>query len=177
MITLARRGVASTLVAALWAVPAWAGVLDDVQGDDPQWTEQAPEGLPPLPDSGTLEAVILTGAGRHSHFVERSSLKVGEDGVVRFVLVLKPENGPRQSSYVGLRCRTGQWKTYAYSTQNGPWRAVSSPLWEDVERKIRDSVRSDLYRHYFCAGSAVAGDAKQLLQRLRRPPVVSKPRY
>lgn len=167
-------GVFAALLLA--TAPVRAGLVDDLQGEDAKWTEQVPEALPPLPDEGALEPITLTGPGRHRHFVARQSVKVGADKVIRFVLVVKPAQGPLQSSYAGLRCRTGQWKTYAYAAAKGPWRPLAAPVWEDVESKSFDSVRSDLCRHFFCAGTAVAGNAEQLLLNLKRPVTVNKPR-
>lgn len=168
------RWMLAALVMTCSAAGLHAGVLEPLSKDDAEWVEQPVETQPALPEAPALEPFTLEREARHRYFVDRRSVTLGEDGVIRFVLAIKPSEGRVQSSHVGLRCATAQWKTYAVVTADGAWRRLPNASWENIEAKGRDSVRGDLYRHYFCSGRGPAGTPDILIRRLRvpfRPPV------
>lgn len=158
----------SALFGALWASCAWAGLLDPIESDEPAVAEQDVTDLPAPPEEVFLQPFALEGEARHRYYIDRRSLVIGGDGIVRFSLVIRPQTGRLQSSYAGVHCRAGEWKTYAVITTEGQWRRLSAPAWESIEIKRRDSARGDLYRHYLCLDGMPSGTPEQMLRTLGR---------
>jgi hypothetical protein len=55
-----------------------------------------------------------------------------------------------------MRCKTSEYKVYAYGTQDGKWASVKEARWQDVGR-TQSSFRFGLWVDYFCESEAVAG--------------------
>jgi hypothetical protein len=89
-------------------------------------------------------------AGPDFHFlIDASSLSVGSDGVVRYVLVARSPAGAENVSFEGLRCRDGDYKIYATGSANRSWLSVPKPRWRPVEQGA-GSWHKTLANDYFC---------------------------
>ncbi|HYW56351.1 MAG TPA: CNP1-like family protein [Polaromonas sp.] len=64
--------------------------------------------------------------------VDPASISIGEDEVVRYVIVATSPTGVRNVFYEGIRCATGEYKTYARQNNEGVWNKVSNPEWRSV---------------------------------------------
>jgi DNA-binding beta-propeller fold protein YncE len=62
--------------------------------------------------------------------VDPSSITVGGDGVVRYVIVMTNATGSVNAVYEGIRCITDEVKTYARWTSSGTWSVASDPQWK-----------------------------------------------
>ncbi len=138
--------------------------------DAQPWVETEVKDLPIYPDESALLPVTLLGSARYRYFVDSRTISIGEDGVVRFSLAIKTEAAGHQMSYVGIRCQSREWKTYAFGVSSGKWRRPVKPTWELIERKTQENHRHELYSTYFCSGNAASGNEKKLLANLRTPP-------
>ena len=103
--------------------------------DDPDWKESA--ALPPpafdfgklIPFTGAVSSPLVYG-------VDPASIRISkEDGVVRYVLVATGSSGARNVIYEGIRCATGEFKTYARYSSDGRWNDYWVPLDVVVEFK------------------------------------------
>ncbi|RXZ44467.1 CNP1-like family protein [Crenobacter cavernae] len=75
---------------------------------------------------------------------DASTLSVGDDGVVRYVLRQTSPSGAKNDSLEGLRCRTRELKSYAFGDAvNGRWIESLKPAWRRIE--IDDRVRKALH--------------------------------
>jgi hypothetical protein len=54
-------------------------------------------------------------------YIDRNSVSIGSDRVVRFSVVIKSASGVLNTSYEGMRCKTSEYKVYAYGAENGEW--------------------------------------------------------
>lgn len=149
-----------------------AGVLKSLSSEEENWTEEPPnlKAHTAAVDEKAMQEFALILDARYRYFIDKGSLSVEKDGVVHFTLAIKTQSDRLQVSHAGLRCATKEWKTYALASSDGTWRELPGARWELIEPKSRDSYRSDLYWRYLCAGGAPAGDAEDLLQRLRKRP-------
>ena len=99
--------------------------------DNLDWKE---EKEPPAPAYSTTNVLAL----EMPHFVtvkigiDPNTIKVGDDGVVRYVAVMTNASGNSNAVYEGLRCLTGEVKTYARAGSSGVWSPASNPVWRDV---------------------------------------------
>ena len=60
-------------------------------------------------------------ASAYQIYVDATTITVGDDEVVRYVLVLKTAGGASNVSYEGLRCTARDRTTYAFGRNDGTW--------------------------------------------------------
>jgi hypothetical protein len=128
---------------------------------------------PPYPLDGNLIEFKARGVSTNRFFVDGASLSVGEDRVIRFVLVVETLEKARNVSFAGLRCESKEWKDYAFANADRSWRVEQNASWRPVEDRSRNNHQYTLFRDYFCYGGVMsggpAGDAKMLVRNLKYP--------
>jgi hypothetical protein len=124
----------------------------DASGDRP-W-EEAQVQIPPLYDRKDLEEAVITQVQEgFSVLVDKKQLSVGDDGVLRYWLVLRSEQGAVNAYYEGMRCGTGEYKTYAFVVGRKNDRQVKpmpNARWQELKRVRGPNFRWELMRDYFC---------------------------
>lgn len=122
-------------------------------GDDTvAWQEQSSE-LPPLPKASDLLTFKVDEAKkRFNYFIDRTSLSAGEDGVMRFSLVIESKSGVKNSSYEGIRCNTKEYKVYAYGSKK-VFKMVRKPTWRPI--LPRHQYYTALFHDYLCSSQGV----------------------
>lgn len=152
------------------ALAGWGDFEYDFDADKKPWQEVLAQ-LPAYPKTGQLIAFVVSGATRHKHFVDDASLSAGEDGVVRYTVVVKTEGGAENVSFEGLRCTTGERKLYAFGRPDGQgggsWSRNRYARWEPIQARLATSYQRELFFHYFCTVDG-AGDMKVMRDALRR---------
>lgn len=90
MNSLLAQSVRAGLVALMsFSMPAFAGLLVDA---DPDWKEGAAE-MPAAPQDAGLRSFDIGSTSPNAFFVDEQSVSVGEDGVVRYTLVVRTPGG------------------------------------------------------------------------------------
>ncbi len=127
--------------------------------------------LPSYPqDSGLLEFLPRRNSANH-FYIDRDSISIGADRVVRYSAVIKSASGALNTSYEGLRCKTSEYKVYAFGVENGTWAKVPDVQWRKIPRMNGD-FRFTLYKDYFCDLAAIAGrNEKDLIANLTGNPL------
>ena len=143
--------------------------------EEETWKEQDLK-LPPYPQDKNLLPFKLTGAPTTNRFyVDGTSLSIGPDKVIRFVLVVRTLGNATTVSYSGMRCATGEWKDYASGRDNGTWAVNEGAQWERMVHRDHNNYQETLALDYFCysgvMSGGIMGDAKALVNRLKYPPV------
>ena len=115
--------------------------------DKPAAEEQAE--LPAPPAAANLLEFSVGEAEGFRFFVDRTTLSIGKDGIVRYTLVARSPEGAQNVSYEGLRCATADYRTYAFGRADGSW-AASRSGWRSLEGSAQQRWRTTLYRDYFC---------------------------
>jgi hypothetical protein len=64
--------------------------------------------------------------------VDPDTIVVGNDGVVRYVVVMRNTTGSITAVYEGIRCITDEVKTYARLNSSGEWVLQQKPVWKAV---------------------------------------------
>ena len=77
------------------------------------WQEQKEVDLPAFPNQADLAEFYVSSAATNKFFIDASTLAVGADGVVRYVLVVKASGGATNVSFEGINCKDRSWKLYA----------------------------------------------------------------
>lgn len=133
---------------------------------DKPWLEITVQ-IPPTPKAENLIQFEVGPTATHRFFVDARSLAIGSDGVIRFTSVLKTAGGAENISYEGIRCTSMEKKTYAFGHKDGKWTRSRRDQWEPITRTIANSYHAVLAQEYFCSSKVIAGNAEELLDRLR----------
>lgn len=127
--------------------------------------------LPAYPDDAALIEFRPRGHSKNRFHIDRNSVSLGADRVVRYTAVIKSPSGVANVSYEGLRCKTSEYKVYAYGTRNGNWTNAREPKWQGFDGTTAN-FRYSLWVDYLCDSEAVGGrNAKDLIARLEGDPL------
>jgi len=110
------------------------------------------------------------GASAHRFYVDARSLSVGEDGVVRYTLVIKAAGGATNVTFEGIHCELRQQKYYAVGRADGSWVRARNPQWRRIESQDINRHHSVLYWDAFCSGKQPHKSVREVLQLLRNSP-------
>jgi hypothetical protein len=144
------------------------GMQADVGGviDEKDFKEADVE-LPAYPGESDLMEFQLRRNSINRYYVDPKSISIGPDRVVRYSAVIKSQSGVLNTYYEGIRCKTSEYKVYAYGIKNGEWTTVRASQWRKIDRSSVD-FRFTLYKDYFCDVEAIAGrNEKDLIANLR----------
>jgi hypothetical protein len=133
---------------------------------------EAPK-LPPHPqDSALLEFIPRRNSSFH-FYVDRDSLSIGADRVIRYSVLARSPSGAVTVSYEGMRCKTSEYKVYALGTDGAQWARAREVQWRKIPRMSAD-FRFALYKDYFCDIESIAGrNEKDLIANLKGNPLGS----
>lgn len=123
-------------------------------GDDEPWKEL--DVSPPTYPSDTDLIEFDTGpTNRNRYLIDGSTISPGEDGVVRYVLVLRTPGGATNVSFEGIRCDTKEFKLYALGRMDRTWSSVKISAWQRIEYNEVLPYRAMLFRNFFCASGPI----------------------
>lgn len=124
--------------------------FNDYEFEEKRWEEVEAQ-LPPAPQPQNLAKLVAGITMPHRYLLDRSSLALGADGVVRYIIVVETTGGARNVSYEGLRCDTKENKLYAFGKPDGSWAKNKYARWNPITVR-GNSYAALLYNEYFCAG-------------------------
>lgn len=163
---MAIRGLALALLALLGASFQARADFDE-EYETRQWHEIEFE-LPPAPQSANLLPFYVSATTTNRFFVDGSTLTVGSDGVVRFVLVVLSSEGGRNVTFEGMRCETRERRIYASGRADGAWSKSRRDEWVRIQDAHANRHHVALFIDYFCPDGMIvrsADDARQALVR------------
>jgi hypothetical protein len=115
------------------------------------WKEDDVE-PPAFPKPENLLEVYVSAIATNKYFIDATTLAVGADDVVRYVLVVKTSGGATNVSFEGMRCKELTWKHYATGGSDGTWtksRATRAE-WRPIENKPVNRHHAAISRDLFC---------------------------
>ena len=146
------------------AASTWEADFDE---DIKSWKEIQAQ-IPPYPKDQNLILVEAGSETSHRFYVDAASLTVGEDGVVRYTMVVKTTGGATNVTFEGMRCRTREQKLYALGHKDGTWARARDPKWQRILRRDLTPHHWVLFREFFCAQPTKPTPPKQAIEALRR---------
>jgi len=169
---------ALTALSAVTAVVAFAASTIAPQSDRwEQWGVDFDEGkkswkeiegmIPPYPRPEHLVPFEGGGASPHRFFIDAQSLSVGEDGVVRYTLLVRTAGGATNVSFEGMRCETREQKYYALGRADGSWVRARNPQWRRLVTQSVNRHHDVLYADVLCLGKSPITTTREALQRLK----------
>jgi hypothetical protein len=132
------------------------------------WKEEESE-PPAFPKQENLVEVYVSAVASNRYFVDASTLAVGNDEVVRYVLVVKTSGGATNVSFEGMRCKNPVWKHYATGGRDGTWTKSRATRieWRPIENKPVNRHHAALSRDLFCPQGSPIRTAEEGRNALR----------
>ena len=124
--------------------------------------------LPPYPQQKDLLEFSAGPVGSHRYFIDKQSILVGADGVVRYSVVVRAAGGATNTTYEGLRCATGQKRLYAVGRGDGKWVEAKSSDWTEIRARSPNEYQATLFADFFCPGRLIVRDREEALWALQR---------
>ncbi len=153
----------TTVAATLLVASSQAGLL----GQDAPRQEIDVE-PPGQFDLNTAEAFEMPGDQRLRYAVVPETLQIGDDGLLRYVLVATSSGGGQNVLFEALDCKRGEHKTLArWSSYQKRWTPVQTPNWEALS-EARSVASQVLANGIFCHNNLVLGSREQMLRELKR---------
>lgn len=118
-------------------------------GSGKDWVEGQVE-PPAFPKDADLVEFHVSAGAANRFMVDASTLSVGEDGVVRYVLVVRTPGGATNVTHEGIRCKTGEYKLFASGRSDGTWARSRTSAWRPIENKPVNRHHAVLNRDLFC---------------------------
>jgi hypothetical protein len=122
---------------------------------------------PPFPRSENLAEFSVSPASGFRFFVDRTSLAVTKERIVRYVFVARSPSGVDNISYEGINCREGEYRIYAVGRPDGTWSGRPGE-WRPISRQSVERWHNALRDEFFCPGGIAIGDAAEGLLALQR---------
>jgi len=124
--------------------------------------------LPPYPKPENLVEFNAGPADAKRIYVDTTSISIGTDEVVRYVLVVKGTGGGSNVSYEGMRCWTWDRITYAWGGNDGSWsRSRQSEMTRMPTSSTLRYYRA-LAEEVFCRKGEIAGAPADMVAALKR---------
>lgn len=144
-----------------------AGVGAQIVPADPDWKELDAPPPPPLRTEGLISLDVRGTTLRFG--VDPASIAIGEDSVVRYVVVARSDSGTVNAMYEGLRCQTGEVKVYAHHQPSAGWVPARSTDWRPINDNRHARYSLLIARQGACLGHAVNRPASRIARDLASP--------
>ncbi len=159
--------------------------FDSEFDSDNTWTELQVE-LPAYPKTENLLPFDAGPASDNLHYIDAPSIVVGEDGIVRYTLVIKSPEGAMNVSYEGMRCATDgaresaraqllilgfqitEKRLYAIGRDDKTWVRARISKWEELEDISQHYAQRALSRYFFCPVNIIVRNKEEAIQALKR---------
>ncbi|MFT4191493.1 MAG: CNP1-like family protein [Comamonas sp.] len=136
--------------------------------DAPKTWVESPAPPPPAIDLQRLIPVYVGPASSLSYGIDPHSITIdGKDRVVRYVIVARSTSGTVNVLYDGIRCETGEIKTYARAGADGQWRPQDKAQWRDIDGRLSAAYGVALIEGGLCIGKVPNGPAARIIDALR----------
>jgi len=143
-----------------------------LNGEAPWAESEIPN--PPAFDIGKLVTFDVPSSPGLVYGVDPAAIQISrKDGVVRYVMVATSLSGARNVMYEGLRCATGEFKTYARYSLDGQWKAAPDAQWRTVFGNMPSKHALRFARAGACDGAAAATTVDIVVSRLKNPNYLS----
>jgi hypothetical protein len=163
---VAAWAMASGLLIVLPAASQWKDWDYNLDQEKKPWEELQTQ-IPAYPKQENLLKFYAGAASPHSYFVDSASLSVGDDGVVRYTLLIRTSGGATNVSFEGIRCEGRELKIYAFGRTNGEWSRARDSQWKRIEARDVNDYHRLLHGDYFCPSKKHAAPLPQILNTLK----------
>lgn len=145
-----------------------AGTAFAQMAENPDWEEsEAPP--PPAYQESRLIDIEMPPYVNLRFSIDPGTITITGDGVVRYVVVARSrrQGDATNAFYEGIRCATGEIKTYARSNA-GAWDLVENAEWKRI-RDMKSSYAQAISSQAVCRGRAPRASVGDMVDQLRNP--------
>lgn len=135
---------------------------------DPEPWREAEVAPPVAFSTDQLQSFEVMQGSSLNYGIDPKTLSVGEDGVVRYVLVARSTSGALNVLYQGIRCQTGEAKTYGRWDNQSRWNTSRSDDWQQLSFKGPTRPAMMLARAGVCEGRTITGNPQKILNTLKK---------
>ncbi len=153
------------LAAGAAAAAGWGADQFQFEENKP-WVELQRQ-LPPYPKAENEVEFYVGPATPHHFFLDKHSINIGADGVVRYTLIVKAAGGAENVSFEGIRCTSKEMKIYAIGGMNGQWVEPLHSEWRNVSYQDINRQHNRLYSDILCPDRLPARHVDDILQRMK----------
>jgi len=150
---------------SLFSPLTWSASFDDEFEEKP-WVETEAR-FPAFPEQENLIPFQVGSVSDKQFLIDEKSISVGDDGVIRYTLVVVTDSGARSVSYEGMRCATRERRFYGFGQSDKTWSKARNGKWARIQGSSNQYPVA-LYSDYFCTadggGIYRAGDAVRKLR-------------
>lgn len=144
-----------------------AVTLAKANDEEKQWVEKATE-APKTFSIEKLQPFTVSQGSALTYGIDPETLTVGEDWVVRYVMVARSPSGALNVLYEGIRCQSSQVKTYArWDNNRSAWHSPSNPEWKSLSFGGSTRPAMILAKEGLCNGESVNGNPRKMLSTLK----------
>jgi len=146
------------------------GTIDtggQIFGPKRKW-EEGPVTLPAYPEQANFLRFDIFGPSRSTYYLDTRSISIGTDGVARYTLLARSQEGVENVTYEGIHCEERRWRPYAYGRGDRTWLPARDAQWQAVARQKVDDFRFTLYRTYFCPDGYPRRAPEEVIAEIRR---------
>ena len=159
----------ASIIATALLLGLSASAWSQFAADEPEWKESDVPS-PPAFDVGKLIGLDVSPNSALAFGVDPASISITRsDGVVRYVMAATSASGARNVMYEGIRCSTGEFKTYARYSADGKWTPVSDPQWRSMFGNMPSKHPLRLAQAGVCDNAAPASSVMEIVSRLKKP--------
>lgn len=138
----------------------------DNEFDEKPWSEIEVQ-LPAFPENENLVPFKVGSVSDTQFMIDAKSISIGNDGVIRYALVVVSPAGARNISFEGIRCATGERRLYAFGQSDKTWSRARSDKWARI-RGSSNQYPVALFADYLCvAGAPMIYSPEDVVRRLR----------
>ena len=134
---------------------------------DPDWQETET----PAPPAFSRDKLLLLEMPRYVTLqfgIDPATLAITPDGIVRYVVVASNASGSVSAFYDGIRCATGEVKTYARANSSGAWTLVKDAQWRGLNDN-QPSKHALVFAHQAaCDGATSARTAADIIRAMKK---------
>ena len=128
-----------------------AAAMAQLAAGNPDWQETV---APPPPEFNQTRLVPfeVSAASSLRFGVDSATIKITPDGIVRYVVVASSASGALNAMYEGVRCATGEVKTYARLIPGGGWKLLQDVEWKPLDLGTISRHSAALAKQGLCKG-------------------------
>ncbi len=146
------RSALATVVCS-WALLASAAEFDNDFEEKP-WEEVAVQ-LPAFPAEEDWIEYRVGSLRDKKYFIDEKNLSLGSDGVIRYTLLIRTDQGAKNISYEGIRCATSERRTYAFGRSDKTWSKARNNQWVRISGSSNNH-HVDFFTNLFCRNGAIS---------------------
>lgn len=132
----------------------------------PEWKEAELE-LPSMPAEKDLIPFQVSPGASAAFYIDARSLKLGNDGIVRYTLLVRAAGGAENLSYEGMRCETAERKLYAIGRGSSEWVLPRNAEWQRISDNSLNRQHAVLAKEFFCLPGDILPTRDEILGLLR----------